>query len=183
MKSIVATFTGLLAGQRGLGKCLLLSISMILAACSDLPSASDSPRENLDGLVSELRRSPPTNLGRAQDLTGVRLKLAQYRGASRSYEAHDVVVRGLRADYVEYRNPDRRPDRALLIVSIQDVCLDRSQLLSDYQPMQVIEAPSPHSLASEFIHAMTEDWGSWAFGFAQDRPECLRSIYAFVNLR
>lgn len=149
------------------------------AACSDHTPVSQT--ERLSSFIEQLQRSPPASVADAEKMLRVRLKLVVDGPHIRAYEANDVTIFGIPADYIEYRISLANGNPTMFLVKIQDVCLGGAEILSTYGPMSIVAHPSPHALYSEVKYGRDEEWGRMSFGFDQIRPDCLRSVTTFVN--
>lgn len=85
------------------------------------------------------------------------------------------------ADGVEIENLDLRvhkhePLHRLLALSLAGRCIERSAVLSRYDGLQISDHPRSTFPDQQTYWSTRQAWGKLSFGFAQGKPDCLRTV-------
>ncbi|WKB55519.1 hypothetical protein [Eleftheria terrae] len=83
---------------------------------------------------------------------------------------------GVVIDLIDLRVRKEQPHPGFLVLRLAGDCLPRSQVLERYPGMSIGDTPRGRSLDEETSFRHDTPWGRLAFGFAERRPECLRSL-------
>ena len=132
----------------------------------------------IDRLVQDIRHAGQVTRAPVEQATGTALHAVGEDAYFRSYRAGPIDDGDLRLS-LDLREPKPNSGAtagAILVVNVAGGCADKSALEARYGAWRLTDAPRGRSLDEQAYWTKTEPWGELSFGFAEGKPDCLRSI-------
>jgi hypothetical protein len=130
-------------------------------------------------VVEKLAGSPPATSSAVEKALSVKLVTLEDEPDSKSYEAKDQNIGGVKVERVDYRESGEKGpgrDGPLLILWLDDDCVSKNSVMENYQNLQITSRPTGHSPDESTAYTKRERWGELSFTFTERNPDCLGTV-------
>ncbi|TRW16741.1 hypothetical protein [Glacieibacterium frigidum] len=138
---------------------------------------------SIEDLIDKVRAGPTIERGAIERLLGTRLSEGEGTSAVDIYEASGVALPDGRVDIDLRAAKAGATTGGLLNLGISGACLKRGDVERKYGPLTLSGVPRGRSTEEPVSFSRDEPWGRLSFGFAQDNPDCVKTVTFDVEKR
>jgi hypothetical protein len=160
----------------------VFALLVVIAAGACALHAASAEKENVTKidlwtLLDALPSRMPLDAQRVQAAFGVALGHVSANEYVDFFEGGPVhLADGVDIENVDLRVHKHEPRHRLLALSLAGRCIERSAVLSRYDDLQISDHPRSTFPDQETYWSIRHPWGKLSFGFAQGKPDCLRTV-------
>jgi hypothetical protein len=158
------------------------ALLVVIAAGACTLHAAPAEKENVTKidlwtLLDALPSRMPLDAQQVQAAFGVSLEQVSANEYVDFFEGGPVhLADGVDIEDLDLRVHKHEPLHRLLALSLAGHCIERSAVLSRYDGLQISDHPRSTFPDQQTYWSTRQAWGKLSFGFAQGKPDCLRTV-------